>query len=235
MDATNPPAAISEDDLFTQVAAIARRIATRVVPRDSVDDVVQDVALRCLTEHRAGRWIFDRSRLPGLVKMLVFVYTTHHAQQTRRRGERDAVHERDVRASDHVWMSPDLAIEQQELEVVYDRVLHSLSPACRRAYTLVREQELTYDQAAARLGVSRAAICFHIVTAQNRFREALREHGVSIPAPRGTAKQPRARRRAPRHKRRSAPTIRPCSPAARSNGVGDGSGSVTTRTGSSAS
>src|SRR5512146_1937328 len=226
MDAPIPPAAISEDDLFTEVAAIARRIAARVVPRDSVDDVVQDVVLRCLTEHRAGRWMFDRNRLPGLVKMLVFVYTTHQAQQTQRRGERDAVHERDVGASHHVWMSPELAIVQQELEVVYDRVLDSLPPACRRAYTLVREDELTYDQAAARLGVSRAAICFHIVTAQNRFREALREHGVSVPAPRGSAMQPRARGASRRRKRLGTATVRSCRPAAESDDLGDESDDV---------
>lgn len=235
MDATTAPTAISEADLFSQVAAIARRIASRVSPRDSVDDVVQDVVLHCLTEHRAGRWTFDPVRLPGLVKMLVFVHTTHQAQRTQRRSERDAVHVSDVRASDHVWMLPDLRIVQQELDELCAQVLDALPPACRRAYTLVREEELTYDEAAARLGVSRAAICFHVVTAQNRFREALREHGVAVPAPRNVAKQPRARGRSPRDRRPDGPAIRPCTTAGRSDGPGDESDSVTTRVGSAAS
>lgn len=197
----------SESQLFAEVATIARTLAARVVPADAVDDLVQEVVLRCLVEHRAGRAI-DRDRLPGLVKMLVFVCTTHESQRTRRRGERDALHEQEMRASEHVWMSPDLAIEQQELENVYQRALDALPRACRRAYTLVRDEALTYEQAAARLGVSRATVCFHVVTAQSRLRDALREHGVVVPAPKRGGRGASAAGGAGRSKRSGGPDLR---------------------------
>ena len=221
MTAPIPPVASLESELFTDVSAIARRIGSRVLEGDDLDDLVQDIALRCLIEYRKGRWSFDRTRLPGLIKMMVFVFATHGSAARRRRGEREALHDRDMQDSAHVWMSPDLAIEQQELEDVYQRTLDSLPTACRRAYTLVRDEELTYDQAAGRLGVSRAAVHFHVVTAQNRFREALREHGLNVPAPRRGGRLAGAKGRSRTGGRTGAPDLRLVKAGDESRGAAD--------------
>jgi RNA polymerase sigma-70 factor (ECF subfamily) len=206
--APTPPTARLEEELFTEVSEIARRIGAHVAKGENLDDLVHDVVLRCLIEHRKGRLTLDRERLPGLVKMLVLVHTAHGLRRTRRRAERDALHEQEMRDSDHVWMSPDLAIDELELEDVYERTLDSLTPACRRAYTLVRDDGLTYSQAAARLGLTRSAISFHLVTAQNRFREALRAYGVSVPAPNGGGRSTATVRSNRRRAQNGAPNLR---------------------------
>ena len=234
MTAPIPPAASLESELFTDVSAIARRIGSRVLEGDDLDDMVQDIVLRCLIEYRKGRWSFDRARLPGLIKMMVFVFATHGSEARRRRDEREALHDRDMQDSAHVWMSPDLAIEQQGLEDVYQRTLDSLPAACRRAYTLVRDDELTYDQAAARLGVSRAAVHFHVVTAQNRFREALRDYGLEVPGPRrgGRVAGKAARGRTPR--RTGVPELRLVNAGHESRSAAEPSRTTSSRTRSAA-
>lgn len=208
MAVPTPPTSQLEAELFTEVSEIARRIGARVAEGEELDDLVQDVVLTCITEHRKGRLVIDRDRLPGLVKLLVLAHTAHDLRTTRRWAEREALHEQETSDSEHVWMSPDLAVDELELEEVYQRTLDALTPACRRAYLLVRNDGLTYEQAAARLGVSRSAISFHLVTAQARFREALRAYGIDVPVPRGTRCCKASARSGRRRARKGAPDLR---------------------------
>ena len=85
-------------------------------------------------------------------------------------------------------MQPDLAIEECELERLRERTLASLPRMCRCVYTMVRDQDLSYQTVAAVLGISRSAVCHHVTMAQRRFRIALLEQGVGAPIRRTTCR-----------------------------------------------
>lgn len=60
---------------------------------------------------------------------------------------------------------------------------------CRRVVVMVRTEGASSQLVANLMGISRAAVQSHVVTAQQRFRVALREEGVVLPA-RYTANRP---------------------------------------------
>jgi DNA-directed RNA polymerase specialized sigma24 family protein len=77
-------------------------------------------------------------------------------------------------------MSPELGIAEQELASLHASTLASLPDGCRHSYVMVRDDGTSYQTAAEELGVSRAAVCAHVVAAQRRFRRELFEYGITI-------------------------------------------------------
>jgi hypothetical protein len=62
-------------------------------------------------------------------------------------------------------MSPEAALEERELAELHKETLASLPRQCRRIYIMVREDRISYDRVAARLGLTRSAVSWHIVAA----------------------------------------------------------------------
>lgn len=170
----------AHDALLVEIAALARRIARRVVRTDP-DDVAQDVVLECLMKMRAGEWTADRASLSGLVRRMVRGRAVDSVRRQRRREERETEHGRVVSESPHAWMSPELTNEAQELTELHQQALAKIPEVCRRVYVMVREERATYEEVAARLGLSRDAVTSHVVRAQRRFRRHLEEHGIHSP------------------------------------------------------
>jgi len=56
---------------------------------------------------------------------------------------------------------------------------------------MVREEEMSYQAVANTLGISRSAVHWHVATAQQRFRIALREQGVAVPSTHTTCRRAR--------------------------------------------
>ena len=62
-----------------------------------------------------------------------------------------------------------------------EKALTSISPRSREVFRLCREQTMSYEQAAAELGISRNAVKKHMVAVMRNLREAAaRELGFSI-------------------------------------------------------
>jgi RNA polymerase sigma factor (sigma-70 family) len=171
----------AHDALLVEIAALARQFAQSAVNRDP-DDVAHDVVLACLVKMRAGEWTADRASLPGLVRRMVHGKAVDSRRSEGRRTEREAEHGRTLSESPPAWMSPELAMEAQELTELHQQALATIPEVCRRAYVMVREEGATYEEAAARLGVSRDAVASHVVRAQRRLRRHFAEHGIHAPA-----------------------------------------------------
>ena len=73
-------------------------------------------------------------------------------------------------------------MDEQELEQFKEDMLESLSPVCRQAYQLVREQGMSYVEAARLLGVSRGGISAFVVKAQAAMRRKLKRRGIGTEA-----------------------------------------------------
>lgn len=180
MDTVPSPDESTEASLLLSVYTIAREYAGSVLRCDSPEDLAQDVVLECLVRLRAGAWQLDPSRLAGFVRRVAKRRSIDALRRQQRRAVRDAEHAREVSESSRVWMSPELAIEEQELANLHASTLASLSQGCRRSYVLVRSDETSYRIAAERLGVSQAAVCAHVVEAHRSFRRELSDYGIAV-------------------------------------------------------
>jgi RNA polymerase sigma factor (sigma-70 family) len=179
---TDSPASPADDEeLLLYITRLARRVARRLVAVHDVDDVAQDVVLECLVKLRNGYWVSDPSSTAKLVRSIAKRRALDCLRRQKRQDARDAEHDRTLSESVHAWMSPDLSHEVRELNEVHARAMAALPDACRRAFVLVRDEDLAYKIAAERLGITRKTVQSHVVRAQGQLVEALREHGVTIP------------------------------------------------------
>jgi RNA polymerase sigma factor (sigma-70 family) len=173
----------AQNELLMEIAQLAQRFARELVARDLADDVAQDVVLECLVKLREHSWTADTSSIPGLIRSMVRRRSIDCLRRTQRREGRDPEHAGDLLDGVRPWMSPEAASDERELTDLYEETLASLPGKCRRIYRMVREERITYELVAARLGLSRSAVSWHIVAAQRRFRCRLKEHGINTPAP----------------------------------------------------
>jgi RNA polymerase sigma factor (sigma-70 family) len=164
--------------LLIEIAHLAHRFASEVVARDIAEDVAQDVVLECLIKVREQTWHADDASIQGLIRNMVRRRAIDSLRRTQRREERNAEHVRDLSDGAHGWMSPDIASDERELAALHAETLASLPGKCRRIYVMVREDRIAYEVVAARLGLSRSAVSWHIVAAQRRFRRRLKDHGI---------------------------------------------------------
>ncbi len=72
--------------------------------------------------------------------------------------------------------SPAEQMVQKELERLHRQAINSLSPQRRRVYLLSREEELSYEQIAARLGISRNTVRNIMSEALQGIREYISRH-----------------------------------------------------------
>ena len=83
-------------------------------------------------------------------------------------------------------MNPRRATEQEDilLEAEYSALLHraiqNLSPQRKDVYLLSREEDLTMDEIATQLGLSRNTVKNHLVEALRHIREQLAQHGLGM-------------------------------------------------------
>lgn len=180
MELVSPPDASTEARILAEITLLARRQAGAVMDLPTAEDVAQDIAFACMLQMRAGRWHIEHS-LAAYVRAMVRRRRIDFLRHRKGRTSRERQHAMERGTSEHAWMSPDLALAWQELERFHERTLASLAPCCRRAYVMVREGRATYLTVARRLGISRSAVCSHVVAAQRRFRDGLMEQGIAVP------------------------------------------------------
>lgn len=172
---------VNIEQILVTVTRLARRFARRLVRREDVDDIAQETVLECLIKLRNGYWVPEESALPVFVRHMVWRRSVDRLRRAQRRDVREREHHREVQESVHAWMSPSLAQESRELDALHEQAVAELPEACRRAYVMVRDEDLSYDVVATRLGVTRRAVAGHVVRAQQRLTRSLRAHGVSTP------------------------------------------------------
>ncbi|MGH7619778.1 MAG: sigma-70 family RNA polymerase sigma factor [Gemmatimonadaceae bacterium] len=116
--------------------------------------------------------------LPRIVAHLTRCRAVDLLRRKKSGEERDAEFAREVLDANRDWMAPDRSMEERELDAIREEVLAKLPPGCRRAFELVREEGLSYTEAARVLGVSRAGVSAFVVKAQRRLRRQLNRRGV---------------------------------------------------------
>jgi len=72
---------------------------------------------------------------------------------------------------------PDAQLEQAELASIIDARVAGLPERCREAWVLVRDNDFTYERAAAAMAISPTTAKKHMTFAQRALREALTDAG----------------------------------------------------------
>jgi RNA polymerase sigma factor (sigma-70 family) len=171
-----------DERLLLEISTLAHTFVIGLVPKHSREDVAQDATLECLIRMRAGEWDVAPEAVVSYVFRAVERKAIDYARRRKGRRIREEVHGREMEDGVHAWMRPDISGADRELHALYTRTLESLPPACQRTYVMVREQGMSYEDAAHALGISRSAVSANIVRAQRAFRRELLARDV-VPPP----------------------------------------------------
>jgi RNA polymerase sigma-70 factor (ECF subfamily) len=172
----------SNDDerLILEIYRLAAELAARNKRARDPDDVVQSIVADCLVRLRAG--VFGEAPLDpaAYAATLVRRYaaSAYRAAKIRRGQEKDFL--RDRKSAPPAWMAPDRFTEEEELRALQDGVMARMPYKRALCYRLVRLDGLSYEEAAARLGVSTECVHKHVVRAQQRCRAEIASLGIEL-------------------------------------------------------
>lgn len=139
--------------------------------RDEAQDVIHDVFLS-VWKNRA-RWELTTSLRAYLMRgVFNRVATLRRHLRVELAGEETIL--RDADTSDWAYRtSADQGLDGRELADALERAVSSLSPRAQQAYRLVREQHMTYAEAAHVMGITPHTLEQHVMKALKLLREQL--------------------------------------------------------------
>src|SRR4051812_4977519 len=139
--------ATDQKRLYEDILQRAFRYAERLAPREQAFEIAHDVAVEMLRRPPAkmsGTMLYLRvtSRLRNLWR----------ASQRRAATDRAYLEMRSTRTPS--WADPAAGIEAEELRARVRETLDRMPPGMRDVFLLIRDEELSYKEAAARLGIT---------------------------------------------------------------------------------
>jgi RNA polymerase sigma factor (sigma-70 family) len=175
-DPTAAPSLSPQGDprgVYEEVLERAMRCASRFVSREQAFEVAHDVAVEML--HRPS------ARLSAT---LIYMRVTSRLLNLRRASDRRAsldgayVMLRSLAGS---WAQPGADLEADELQARIDAAVAAMPPAMRRVFLLIREEELSYKEAASRLGVSVNTVHTQLARANVVLRDCVKQYEADAP------------------------------------------------------
>jgi RNA polymerase sigma-70 factor, ECF subfamily len=164
------PATVSDPKrIYEDVLQRAMRYAVRLVPRDQAFEIAHDVAVEVLRRPPA--------KLSGT---LLYLRVTSRLRNLWRTNQRRAATDRaylDLRStSTPSWADPAAGVEADELRARIREALERMPRGMRETFVLVRDEELSYKEAAARLGVSVGTVHTQLSRANALLRECIQRY-----------------------------------------------------------
>jgi RNA polymerase sigma factor (sigma-70 family) len=175
-----------QDALAVEIHRLAHEAAQRQLRKKSseeedddglteinAEDVAQDVVLWCLERLRAGTFDLNGRIFDSHIRCLVRRRASVRKRQRGRRAARDMERVRDTDGVEKEWVEPGGEMDAAALDTAYAAALEKLTPACRRAYELVRGENLSYAAAGERLGLSPLTVKLQMKQALKAFQRAM--------------------------------------------------------------
>src|SRR5688500_5018601 len=163
------PSARDPRRTYEEILVRAMRFAERLVPRDQAFEVAHDVAIELLRtppEKVNGTLLYIRvtSRLRNLWRA------------TQRRAALDRAYVEMRSTAMPAWAQPGAELEARELRERIEDCLTHMPSAMRETFLLVREEELSYKETAARLGISVGTVHTQLSRANALLRECVQRY-----------------------------------------------------------
>jgi len=184
-----------QDEILIRIYALAQYHARKHVRPGYREDMVQNLALEWLERLRAGTWDVKREAWNEFVISELRNHKTADRRKRRREMTRDAIHLETISNARREWMSPELRLEEEGLQDFAEQIRATLPRKCVRAHRLVRDEGMTYTEAAKKLRVSPHLAHDYVKTVHRVFRRALPAIDIEPPTPQRLATPRRARRR----------------------------------------
>jgi RNA polymerase sigma-70 factor (ECF subfamily) len=158
------------ESLFPRLCDFAERFLDPDDARDVVQDTMQELW---------ERWPVISMDRPSIA--FFFRAVRNRIANARRSGHRERVRLARYLSSltrrSRRRTRPDALLEQQELAAVLDAAIAGLPARCREVWMLIRENGLTYEEAADAMDVRAVSAKKHMTRAQALLREALSNAG----------------------------------------------------------
>jgi RNA polymerase sigma factor (sigma-70 family) len=147
---------------------LVRYLTRRVRPGTDPRDVAQEAYVRLM---RLDRKDLIRDPEPYLFRLA----TNLIHELELKRGTDDARLVRWTREQGDADLPADALADSQKLRHRIDQALQELSPTCRAVLIFHRRDEMTYDEIAARLGISSSMVKKYLSAALRHCRSQLRD------------------------------------------------------------
>jgi RNA polymerase sigma-70 factor (ECF subfamily) len=156
--------------LYEQLVDFAERYVERDVAEDAVQEVMYSIRRRWkkVAAKQPSAWYFFRAVRNRIATIRLREY--RQEKRLTRFLYRLARRDRDAN-------SPDRRLENAELGSIIDDTVAAMPERCREAWVLVRENELSYDDAARALELAKATLKRHLTRAQALLRESIVDGG----------------------------------------------------------
>lgn len=164
----------AQNELILEIQRYARAFARGLVKRQDVDDVAGEVIVLCLERLRSGAWRKLPKNLQALVRQLVKARVADRQREQRLAERYDMRMQWGGEPAEQACDADDAGWDEESIFVYQQAGMDRLPPRCRQAYRMVRVEDASYKEAAARMNVSVATIREYVVQAHRLFREQLR-------------------------------------------------------------
>jgi RNA polymerase sigma-70 factor (ECF subfamily) len=173
MDQQAPPPDLRRT--YEDVLLHAMRYAAQMVPRDHALEIAHDVAVELIRQSPATS--------PGgpVVYLAVKRRLRDGARAVERRATREAVYLALQSEESPVWALPGADLEARELGARIREVVAAMPPAMREVFLLVRDEQLTYREAGARLGIGMGTVHTQLTRAGSLLRDCVRRYHADAP------------------------------------------------------
>lgn len=141
-----------------------------VKSKELSNDIIQEVFIR-IWEHR--------DELPAIESFKAYLFTIARnltLNFLKRASKENTVKAEIARNYKSVFCITEDRLLSDQYKQFIEEVLQSLPPQTRTVFRLCREEEKSYDEVAACLGISRNAVKKHIVRSHKFFKEQLLDH-----------------------------------------------------------
>jgi RNA polymerase sigma factor (sigma-70 family) len=147
----------------------AMELAERYLPRDQALEVAHEVASELLR--------LSADRVTGtLLYIAVTNRLRRHARAARRRSAAESAYGEKWSSAIPAWVEPGAEMEIRELQLRIERVLAEMPPGMREIFSLIREEGLSYKEAAARVGVRVSTVHTQLSRASALLRQCVADY-----------------------------------------------------------